>query len=687
MSVEFKCPQCGNAVSVDESYRGQVVECPHCAKGIVVPKSKADGGGQRQAPKVIRIQCPHCGTEYVASQQDMNRLVSCEICGKDFVANATNRRQGADSPEVKSASQTTSPRKATLQQNQMPRSRPFIAIGNVTPEPCTRKPKLAIWITAGAACIAVMLTLAFIFGRHSGMSDSPAKAVAIAEGNDGGKQKENKNDSAIPTNNGTIGKVPEEPTVGTNADTISRPEQEEVTAVTNESETPIKPSLEMCGDMSPKVESIALLDGPKLKGKNPLELFHFGDAPREKLSENNTVKYEMSDFIGIQKMILGYTTKGHLYSIGLVSENDHCSASESDARVSKLMQLCDEWCDGIKWNVGVQEHDGRKFAIGQIKTTCFSTSDSYQAKDGEHVEKKWCPSHRRGAGPNEGFWEVIVYNYRDMLFSIVPTRGKNNVVGLQVNLIDNRLKRLENDYNEIDVRHLCKVTDSQYHAAKVWLRDQLEEHILREYSFRREYNETSGLYNYLLCLHWGAEKYIETTHSIEHYVKEITIILDNGVLRTSCSINAKSLPVPLADDYAEKIITARILIANKELEGIAGAFYDSDGYRGGYITLPCPICKGNKSKQRGVCKCWTPSLKRNMGSINIAKRDFEEEFKIYKSEYKTGIWSPPVQPQKKKESSDYVPLNQPYKPTKAEQKDIDDADRESRRLNRLRKRR
>ena len=37
-NIEFKCPQCRNAVSVDGSYRGQVVECPHCGKGIVIPR-------------------------------------------------------------------------------------------------------------------------------------------------------------------------------------------------------------------------------------------------------------------------------------------------------------------------------------------------------------------------------------------------------------------------------------------------------------------------------------------------------------------------------------------------------------------------------------------------------------------------------------------------------------------------
>ena len=33
----FKCPQCGKSVEADDSFQGQVAECPSCKKGIVVP--------------------------------------------------------------------------------------------------------------------------------------------------------------------------------------------------------------------------------------------------------------------------------------------------------------------------------------------------------------------------------------------------------------------------------------------------------------------------------------------------------------------------------------------------------------------------------------------------------------------------------------------------------------------------
>ena len=47
MNIEFKCPQCGKPVTADDSYRGKVVECPHCERGIVVPKENGSHNGSR----------------------------------------------------------------------------------------------------------------------------------------------------------------------------------------------------------------------------------------------------------------------------------------------------------------------------------------------------------------------------------------------------------------------------------------------------------------------------------------------------------------------------------------------------------------------------------------------------------------------------------------------------------------
>ena len=35
---KFKCPQCGQTIEADESFRGQTAECPYCGKGIVIPR-------------------------------------------------------------------------------------------------------------------------------------------------------------------------------------------------------------------------------------------------------------------------------------------------------------------------------------------------------------------------------------------------------------------------------------------------------------------------------------------------------------------------------------------------------------------------------------------------------------------------------------------------------------------------
>ena len=37
-TFDFTCPQCGVTVEADDSYRGMVLECPSCGKGIVVPR-------------------------------------------------------------------------------------------------------------------------------------------------------------------------------------------------------------------------------------------------------------------------------------------------------------------------------------------------------------------------------------------------------------------------------------------------------------------------------------------------------------------------------------------------------------------------------------------------------------------------------------------------------------------------
>lgn len=49
---EFKCPQCGETIEADDTFRGQVAECPSCGKGIVIPHT----GGVPKSPSTKRLR-------------------------------------------------------------------------------------------------------------------------------------------------------------------------------------------------------------------------------------------------------------------------------------------------------------------------------------------------------------------------------------------------------------------------------------------------------------------------------------------------------------------------------------------------------------------------------------------------------------------------------------------------------
>lgn len=48
---QFKCPQCGQVIEADESFRGQVAPCPFCEKNIVIPNAKPPVITSRPKPK------------------------------------------------------------------------------------------------------------------------------------------------------------------------------------------------------------------------------------------------------------------------------------------------------------------------------------------------------------------------------------------------------------------------------------------------------------------------------------------------------------------------------------------------------------------------------------------------------------------------------------------------------------
>ncbi|MBO7687365.1 MAG: hypothetical protein J6V72_13320 [Kiritimatiellae bacterium] len=61
-TFDFTCPQCGVTIEAEDSYRGMVLECPSCGKGIVVPRT---GGVPRPKLKHVTQQ---------EKQEDLNAV-------------------------------------------------------------------------------------------------------------------------------------------------------------------------------------------------------------------------------------------------------------------------------------------------------------------------------------------------------------------------------------------------------------------------------------------------------------------------------------------------------------------------------------------------------------------------------------------------------------------------------------
>lgn len=113
MNFEFKCPQCGKPVTVNESYRGQVAECPHCNKGIVIPRSKESAAKAQKPqlpPKTRKINCPYCGTSYEIGAYEYGHKATCEVCRKSFVIGETSTALvKVDASPPRSTSQSHAP--------------------------------------------------------------------------------------------------------------------------------------------------------------------------------------------------------------------------------------------------------------------------------------------------------------------------------------------------------------------------------------------------------------------------------------------------------------------------------------------------------------------------------------------------------------------------------------------------
>jgi len=82
---KFKCPQCHEEIVTDDSYRGQVAECPFCHKGIVVPRvnglrsprlntgaaptGNGTGGGFRRQPPRVSVSPEGQGVDTSSEQK------------------------------------------------------------------------------------------------------------------------------------------------------------------------------------------------------------------------------------------------------------------------------------------------------------------------------------------------------------------------------------------------------------------------------------------------------------------------------------------------------------------------------------------------------------------------------------------------------------------------------------------
>ena len=133
--MEFKCPQCGQMVEADESARGQVAACPHCGKGIIVPRN----GIQSKSTITTSVTCPVCGTKYEVDKKDVGQSIVCETCGKSFAIR---------------------PRTAKLDMNMIPQNK-------AEPQACSScgsgGQSLPLWICVGVLVLnlAVLTVLCF----------------------------------------------------------------------------------------------------------------------------------------------------------------------------------------------------------------------------------------------------------------------------------------------------------------------------------------------------------------------------------------------------------------------------------------------------------------------------------------------------------------------------------------------
>ncbi len=105
MDIEFKCLKCGQTMETEELYAGRVVQCPHCGKGVVVPR-----GNPQRMTVAVEFKCPQCGQMVEADESYVGQVVRCPHCKKGIVVPRgkikLGIRQDVESLEKKEVSET-----------------------------------------------------------------------------------------------------------------------------------------------------------------------------------------------------------------------------------------------------------------------------------------------------------------------------------------------------------------------------------------------------------------------------------------------------------------------------------------------------------------------------------------------------------------------------------------------------
>lgn len=122
---------------------------------------------------------------------------------------------------------------------------------------------------------------------------------------------------------------------------------------------------------------------------NPLRRFRFGE-PRRTTSSS----LRLSGFLGFEKVTLGYTSQGRLFSICLTASRS------ADSMVRALMKECDSCYSGIRWEED-NNYQGELFAVGRRRNSSGQV---------------------------------------DMLVAIIPQSSKTDA-RIQANIFDYRVKR------------------------------------------------------------------------------------------------------------------------------------------------------------------------------------------------------------------------------------------------------